>query len=130
MELNQQENLKIETFRDYRIRDLKAQDTPTGRDLDKYPWVVLHMSPAAPLENVDLEDELILKNIIDFLDFSVKGNFLLRPISKNELTIGATKDGDVKLTIQPHFEFISEVKHANSRRKSEMIERKQLNQDD
>lgn len=29
---------------------------------------------------------------------------------------------DVKVTIQPHFEFISEVKHANTKRKLELIE--------
>ncbi len=31
---------------------------------------------------------------------------------------------DVKITIQPHFEFISEVKHANTRLKLELIENK------
>lgn len=35
---------------------------------------------------------------------------------------------DAKLTIQPHFDFISEVKRANARRKLELIETKNSNQ--
>ena len=132
------QSIKEKTFRLFNYKKVMGYDTVIARQLHKR--MSHHFIQAGLTENYTIMLTTIIRDFGLTRRKQLKDNLreletAVEELKKSNVIINFKLDKiiekspriklvDVKLTIQPHFEFISEVKHANTRRKLEQIENK------
>ena len=136
------QSIKKKSFRLFNYKKVMGYDTVIARQLHKR--MSHHFTQAGLTENYSIMLTTIIRDFGLTKRKQLKDNLreleaAIEELKKSNVIINFKLDKiieksprvklvDVKLTIQPHFEFISEVKHANSRRKLELIENKKSKQ--
>jgi hypothetical protein len=131
-------SIKEKSFRLFNYKKVMSYDTVIARQLHKR--MAHHFTQAGLTENYTIMLTTIIRDFGLTRRKQLKDNLreleiAIEELKKSNVIINFTLDKvveksprlkliDVKLTIQPHFEFISEIKHANTRRKLELIENK------
>jgi len=132
------QSIKEKKFRLFNYKKVMGYDTVIARQLHKR--MSHHFTQAGLTENYSIMLTTIIRDFGLTRRKQLKDNLreleaAIEELKKSNVIINFKLDKiieksprvklvDVKLTIQPHFEFISEVKQANSRRKLELIESK------
>ena len=132
------QSIKEKNYRLFNYKKVMSYDTVIARQLHKR--MSHHFTQAGLTENYTIMLTTIIRDFGLTRRKQLKDNLreleiAIEELRKSNVIVNFKLDKiieksprvklvDVKLTIQPHFEFISEVKHANTRRKLELLESK------